>query len=88
MSIMDALTNSSTTEANRKRVQERVWRLLGALIGACGFGGSVDRTISDFQHAGEQSRWVAHALLGTMFLLIAIVNSHLLLSRTREGEQS
>ena len=87
---MDASSvNSSTVETNGERVRRRWYaaKLFTALVGAFGFGLELDQVISDIR-AGTQARWVEHTLLGVMFLLIAVVNSHLLLSKIRESQEA
>jgi len=86
---MDASSiNSSTVETDGEGVRRRWYaaRLFAALLGACGFGLELAQVISDFR-AGGQARWVNHILLGVMFLLIAVVHSHLLLSKIHESQK-
>jgi hypothetical protein len=86
---MDALVNSSKVEVNRERVGRRwyVARLLTALFGACGFGLQLDQVIRDI-HAGPRARWGDHIALGAIFLSIAVVHSHLLLSKIRKNQEA
>ena len=84
---MNALVNSSAMETSHKGVGWYVARLFTAVVGACGFGFQLGQVANDL-HAGAQARWVEHIALGVIFLMMAAVNSHLLLSKIREGQES
>ena len=58
------------------------WIFASALIGACGVGMQIARTICDYRYSNEvhgQWDWHLDILLGAMFLAMAVVNSARLL---------
>jgi len=84
---MGTFTQEPISDPSDEKVQKGAVgvRLFTALIGAFGFGLEADRVIHDFLNlrAGAQTRWDEHILLGAMFLVMAIINSHLLLCEVR-----
>ena len=60
-------------------------RIITALVGAFGFGVEADRIASNYLKHGTGV--VDHILLGVIFLLLAIVNSHFVLPQIRKTDR-
>ncbi len=80
---------TSNEEAPTQVGTKRRWlrtRLLGALVGAFGFGLEVDRAIGYYKHPRPEDGPGFHFLMGLIFLVIAVQNSVLLVSQIREPQ--
>jgi hypothetical protein len=78
MSYALGIMEASTTQSRWLRT-----RLFTALIGACGFGLELGRSIGYYKHPEPGNSLVPNAMLAFIFLAIAVQNSILLISQMR-----
>jgi hypothetical protein len=71
----------ASMEANTTKSRWMSPRLFGALIGACGFGMELERTMDHYQHPRPGDSLSHYIMMGIIFLFLAVSNSILLVSQ-------